>query len=137
MDREVVETKLESLRGCVQRIIAKTPTTPEQLALDADLQDIIALNLQRAVQLCVDLATHIIAETDAPAPSTMAENFQLLQDLKIINPQLAQRLRKAVGFRNIAVHSYRQIDWDIVFRICRENVNDFIDFAKAIAVRLE
>ncbi|HWV46365.1 MAG TPA: hypothetical protein VN039_10185 [Nitrospira sp.] len=45
MDRDLVETKLESLRRCVQRIAEKTPSSVDQLIRDPDAQDIIALNL--------------------------------------------------------------------------------------------
>ena len=43
MDRNVVEAKLESLRRCVERIAAKTPSSADPLAQNQDLQDIIAL----------------------------------------------------------------------------------------------
>jgi uncharacterized protein YutE (UPF0331/DUF86 family) len=99
MDRSLVEAKLESLRRCVERIAAKTPSSADQLAQNPDLQDIIALNLQRAVQLSVDLATHLIAETDARPPSTMTENFEVLKNLQLISPALSERMTKAVGFR--------------------------------------
>ncbi|MEX5215114.1 MAG: DUF86 domain-containing protein [Nitrospiraceae bacterium] len=137
MDRELVEAKLESLRRCIERITTKAPASAESLARDPDLQDIIALNLQRAVQLCVDLAAHVIADTQARVPSTMADNFDILRDLKIISSTLADRMTKAVGFRNIAVHSYQDIDWAIVFQICRNNLNDFQQFAQAVTARLE
>ena len=68
----------ESLRRCIDRIADKTPSSVDQLLRDPDIQDIIALNLQRAVQLSVDIASHLIAETDAVPPSTMAENFAIL-----------------------------------------------------------
>jgi uncharacterized protein YutE (UPF0331/DUF86 family) len=96
----------------------------------------MALNLQHAVRLCVDVASHIIAETEARPPSTMAENFDILKQLNIISPALALRMIKAVGFRNIAVHSYQNIDWGIVFQICRHHLGDFKEFAQAIAHRL-
>lgn len=136
MDRTVIEAKLESLRRCVERIASKTPSSADQLAQNPDLQDIIALNLQRAVQLSVDLAAHLIAETDAPPPSTMGENFEILRKLQIIGPALAERMTKAVGFRNIAVHSYQAIDWNIVFQICRHHLDDFRQFAQAVTLRL-
>ncbi len=94
MDRNLVEAKLESLRRCVERIAAKTPSTADQLAQNPDLQDIIALNLQRAVQLSVDLASHLIAETDARPPSTMAENFEVLKNLQFITPALSERMAR-------------------------------------------
>lgn len=137
MDRDLIEAKLESLRRCVERIAAKIPPSADQLTRDLDLQDIIALNLQRAVQLCVDLAAHVIADTDARPPSTMAENFEILQDLKILKPTLAERMTKSVGFRNIAVHSYQLIDWNIVYQICRHRLDDFKHFAEAVSLRIK
>lgn len=137
MDRDLIESKLESLRRCVERIAAKTPASLDQLQSDLDLQDVITLNLQRAVQLSVDLAAHVIADTDVRPPSTMAENFSILKDLSIITPALAERMTKAVGFRNIAVHTYQHIDWNIVYQICRHHLDDFRQFAKAVAHRVQ
>ena len=137
MDRDLVETKLESLRRCVERIARKTPSSVDQLVHDLDVQDIIALNLQRAVQLSVDVAAHLIADTDAAPPSTMAENFEILQKLQIIDSVLAERLTKAVGFRNIAVHSYQAINWNVVYQICRHHLDDFRQFTKAVVHHLQ
>ncbi|MCS6303949.1 MAG: DUF86 domain-containing protein [Nitrospira sp.] len=137
MDRDLVETKLESLRRCIERITGKTPSSVDQLVRDPDAQDIIALNLQRAVQLSVDVAAHLIAETDAVPPSTMAENFEILRKLQIIEPTLAERLTKAVGFRNVAVHSYQAINWNVVYQICRHHLDDFRQFAKAVVHHLQ
>jgi uncharacterized protein YutE (UPF0331/DUF86 family) len=137
MDRDLVEAKLESLRRCVERIDGKTPFSVDQLIRDPDIQDIIALNLQRAVQLSVDLAAHLIAETDASPPATMAENFEVLRKLQIIDSALAERMAKSVGFRNIAVHSYQAINWTVVYQICRHHLDDFRQFAKAVAHRLQ
>jgi uncharacterized protein YutE (UPF0331/DUF86 family) len=137
MDRDLVETKLESLRRCVDRIADKTPPSVDQLLRDPDIQDIIALNLQRAVQLSVDVASHLIAETDAAPPSTMAENFEVLQKLQLIKPALAKRLTKAVGFRNIAVHSYQAINWNVVYQICTHHLDEFRQFAKAVVHHLQ
>lgn len=54
MDREVIEQKLKSLRRCLRRIETKCPTDVATLVTDIDLQDIVALNLSRAVQICVE-----------------------------------------------------------------------------------
>ncbi|WP_018860828.1 MULTISPECIES: hypothetical protein [unclassified Thioalkalivibrio] len=49
MDPRVVEQKLETLRYCVNRVNQRCSATAEELARDPDTQDIIALNLSRAV----------------------------------------------------------------------------------------
>lgn len=132
MDREVIEQKIESLRRCVDRVNRKTPATAAILANDPDAQDILTLNLTRAVQLCVDIGAHLIAMQDKPAPDTMGQTFDVLADAGIITTELAVRLKKAVGFRNIAVHNYEAIDWEIVHAIATRHVNDFAAFAAAV-----
>ena len=77
MDTDVIKAKLVSLQRCMERIRQKTPANAQQLAEDFDLQDILILNLQRAVQISIDIATSILADSPA-VPSTMAEAFLLL-----------------------------------------------------------
>jgi uncharacterized protein YutE (UPF0331/DUF86 family) len=136
MDREVIEQKLESLRRCLQRVAEKCPSDPATLGRDPDLQDIVTLNLTRAVQLCVDLGAHLIADLDVPPPDTMGQTFDALARAGVISERLALQLKKAVGFRNIAVHHYEEIDWTIVHRIALHHLNDFTEFAKVIASQL-
>jgi uncharacterized protein YutE (UPF0331/DUF86 family) len=132
MDRRVIADKLERLRRCMQRIEHKRPPTLATLAADVDLQDILSVNLERAVLLCVDIAAHIIASREVPAPTTMAAAFDALHALHVLSPDLANSMKKAVGFRNIVVHNYQEIDWGIVFNICHHKLDDFRAFAQAI-----
>ncbi|MDN5924472.1 MAG: DUF86 domain-containing protein [Xanthomonadales bacterium] len=128
----VLERKLDSLHRCLERIKTKCPADVEALAHDADLQDILVLNLSRAVQLCVDMATHTLAETGAPIPETMGSTFDQLANHHMLDAALAERLRKAVGFRNIAVHNYEAINWAIVYTIATEQLEDFRRFAQVM-----
>jgi uncharacterized protein YutE (UPF0331/DUF86 family) len=136
MDRDLILVKLESLRRCIQRVSDKCPVNAETLVNDFDLQDILALNLSRAVQLSVDIGTHFVAELGVPPPDTMGQTFDVLSQAGLIEAGLASRLKKAVGFRNIAVHNYEAINWTIVHSIARNHLGDFIDFAKVIASKL-
>lgn len=135
MDREVIEQKLDSLQRCLRRIRDKCPADAKTLERDPDLQDIITLNLTRAIQLCVDIGAHRIAGMDIPPPDTMGFTFDALAQAGVIPANLAAQLKKAVGFRNVAVHNYTNIDWIIVHTIARHHLRDFTEFAKAIAAK--
>jgi uncharacterized protein YutE (UPF0331/DUF86 family) len=137
MDREIIGEKLEALRFCVQRLRTKCPEEAEALQHDADIQDIVAMNLARAVQLCVDIATHIVADSSAPAPNTMAESFGVLRQLGYLSEEITNNMKKAVGFRNIAVHAYDNIDWHVVHEICSHRLTDFEQFAAAIQLVMD
>lgn len=137
MDKDVVAQKLESLRRCLQRLALKCPSDPQVLVADLDLQDIVALNLSRAVQISVDIGAHLIAGLEVPPPDTMGQTFDVLAQAGVLNPELAGNLKKSVGFRNIAVHNYERINWLVVHNIVQHHLVDFIDFATIIGAKLD
>jgi len=58
--------------------------------------------------------------------------IERLAELRIISPRVATSLQKAVAFRNILVHNYTNINWDIVANILTSHLTDFVQFAQAI-----
>lgn len=133
MDRTVIERKLDSLRRCLQRVEERCPASPEALAEDVDAQDIVSLNLTRAVQLCVDLGAHLLTDLGGPPPESMGATFSNLSRAGVLPQDIATRLRRAVGFRNLAVHNYDEIDWRIVHAIATTHADDFRVFARHIS----
>ncbi len=137
MDKRLIENKLESLRKCMSRVEKKRPSSPDELHNNLDLQDIISVNLERAVQLCVDIGAHLISLSEFDAPTSLGETFEILEKMDVISSPTSIQLKKAVGFRNIAVHAYQKIDWNIVYYISQEGLNDFKTFAKEISIYLD
>ena len=132
MNSIVIKTKLESLRKCLDRIESKKPETLDDLLQDIDIQDIIALNLERSVQLCVDIANHILSSLDDAPAMSMAESFERLSEKRIIPNGLAQNLKRAVGFRNLSVHAYDKIDWQLVWNILEGDLIDLVRFLECV-----
>ncbi|MDG1172705.1 MAG: DUF86 domain-containing protein [Opitutales bacterium] len=128
----VIKTKLESLRKCLNRIESKKPKTLDDLLQDIDAQDILALNLERSVQLCVDIANHILSSLDDVPAMSMGESFERLSEKKIIPKELADNLKKAVGFRNLSVHAYDKIDWQLVWYILVGDLKDLVRFLECV-----
>jgi uncharacterized protein YutE (UPF0331/DUF86 family) len=137
MDRQVIERKLEVLRRCMLRLRDRRPASVAELAASPDLQDVLVLNLSRAVQVSVDIGAHLLSRSQQPVPATMGETFARLADAAVIDAELAERLRRAVGFRNIAVHNYEAIDWAIVHALAGEPLQDFERFAGAVLAHLD
>ena len=132
MDRDVVTAKLESLRHCVERVRTRTPASVEELSSCYDAQVIICLNLERAVQACVDIAAHIVSDTECTVPDSMAGTFDALERQGVLSRDLTERMRRAVGFRNISVGAYQTLDWEIVYSIATERLGDFVEYGLAI-----
>jgi uncharacterized protein YutE (UPF0331/DUF86 family) len=87
--------------------------------------------------LCVDIAAHVIADSEIPPPETMGQASDALANAGVVEVALASRLKKAVGFRNIAIHNYEIIDWKIVHSIAQNHLSDFSDFANIIGARVD
>ena len=137
MDRIMVEEKLESLRICVSRIQEKTPASAQALKQDLDRQDILVLNLTRAVQICVDIASHLLSESHLTTPITMAQSFSGLQELGVIGSATSEAMQQAVGFRNLAVHQYEAVDWEIVWDICISGPDELRGFCAEVREYLQ
>jgi uncharacterized protein YutE (UPF0331/DUF86 family) len=136
MDRDIIMRKLDSLARCINRIEEKRPDSLETLIDNVDIQDILSINLERAVQVSVDIGAHIIADLSAPPPKTMGEVFSILSTEQIIPDEVGVALRKAVGFRNLSVHAYDQVDWERVFDIVHHRLDHFREYAAAISHHL-
>ena len=64
--------------------------------------------------------------------STMAETFLALSRHGLLDSQLASRLAKTVGFRNIAVHEYNTLDMNILYSIITKEIGCFYEFADTV-----
>ena len=132
MDKIVLEKKIDSILRCLNWIEGRLPKTETKFFNDYDAQDVVILNLTRAVQLSVDIATHILSSTQAFIPPTMADAFVALERTDIITAEIADKMKRAVGYRNVAVHAYDDINLSITYEIAQKHLGDFKQFIQQI-----
>jgi uncharacterized protein YutE (UPF0331/DUF86 family) len=86
-------------------------------------------------QLVLDgLADHIATlHADWRRPRDERDALLLLTERAIIEPELADRLLKAKGFRNVLVHEYVELDPDLLYAHLRDDVGDLWEFARGVA----
>jgi uncharacterized protein YutE (UPF0331/DUF86 family) len=65
-------------------------------------------------------------------PQESREAFDLLVQADRLDADLADRLKRMVGFRNVAVHDYTQINLDIVRAIVEGRMNDLTSFSEGV-----
>lgn len=63
-----------------------------------------------AIEACIDAAHHVVADRGLGVPATNAAAFRSLADAQLLDQALATRLAGAVGFRNVLVHGYAEVD---------------------------
>lgn len=129
--QEIILSKISSTENCLKRINEKIKE-PDFSFNDYDYQDIIVLNLQRACQQSIDLAMFITAELKLGIPNSSQEAFNKLFEKGIISKETFENMKNMVGFRNIAVHQYQKINYDIVENVVRNRLNDFYKYNKEL-----
>jgi uncharacterized protein YutE (UPF0331/DUF86 family) len=65
-------------------------------------------------------------------PEKVRDNFSILRKKGVVDPELASKMEKMTGFRNIAVHNYQALDLDILKSILSNNLKDLEDFSSAL-----
>ena len=130
-NKAVVLNKFETIEKCINRINEEYEGSPGNLQ-DYRKMDMIVLNLQRACEAVLDLAMYIVSTRKLGLPQNKREAFALLEENKIINSDMSKNMQGMVGFRNIAVHNYKEIDEDILRDVIENHLTDLLDFARII-----
>jgi uncharacterized protein YutE (UPF0331/DUF86 family) len=131
MINDVILNKVSVVERCLKRIQEEYENNPKHLE-NYTKQDSIVLNLQRACEASIDLAMHIVAQKKLGLPQTSRDAFTLLEQHGIISSSLSQKMKAMVGFRNIAVHDYQELNLTILQKILDNHLTDFTEFTKAI-----
>lgn len=89
-------------------------------------------SLQEAIEACLDIGSHIIAEQGFRRPEDYKEIFRVLEENGIIDHVLSEKLQEMAQFRNLLVHRYGQIDTRRIYIIMSDDLKDIQEFAKSI-----
>ena len=129
--QEIILSKIYSIENCIKRIDKKVEEVDFSLD-NYDYQDIVVLNLQRACQQSIDLAMFITSELELGIPRSSSDAFQKLLEKSIISVETYENMKSMIGFRNISVHEYQKINYDIVEYVIKNRLPDFKNYNKEL-----
>jgi uncharacterized protein YutE (UPF0331/DUF86 family) len=133
---DVLLNKAAIIERCIARAREEYAKDPAGFAVDFTRQDAAVLNIQRACEAALDMGQYLIRRERLGVPQSMRDVFALLATGGWIDPALAEKLKKMVGFRNIAVHQYQALLVPITIAVITRNLDDLLEFS-AIVVRRE
>jgi uncharacterized protein YutE (UPF0331/DUF86 family) len=137
VDENVIAAKLAELADRVARVRSHRPADADALAEDRDAFDLVAFNLMLAVQACVDVAAHLIADEGWAPAADLADCFQRLQEHRVVSRDTAEALARATGLRNVVAHVYAHADPRLVFRAASSGLDDLDRFSHEVAAWLK
>lgn len=130
-NKAVIINKFETIEKCINRINEEYQNDSKNLE-DYRKVDMIVLNLQRACEAVLDLSMYIVSNRKLGLPQNKREAFKLLEENNIIDNNTCKNMQGMVGFRNIAVHDYKEINQEILQDVIENHLNDLMDFARII-----
>jgi len=123
--------KAQMIRRCVQRAREEYAAAGD-FRTDFTRQDAAILNVERACQGAIAMANRVVALRDLGTPNSSAETFNVLATAGVLSNELADAMRRMVGFRNIAVHAYHELDIAIVERVIRSDLTGLLKVADVL-----
>jgi uncharacterized protein YutE (UPF0331/DUF86 family) len=137
VDRALLARQLATVRDAVARIRVMLPSSREAFEADRTAREVVVLNLFVAIQACLDLAAHWLADEGWDVPQRYGEIFLALADHGVIARPLALRLVGAAGLRNLVAHQYGALEWARVYATASSSdLDDLEAFCAALAVKV-
>jgi len=133
VDRTLLAKSIADIRDAVLRIREVLPSEEARFASDRTAREVVVLNLFVAVQQCLTLAAHRLADAGRSVPSGYRDLFHALAQTGVLPPDLATRLAAAAGLRNLIAHRYGVLDWKRIFAIATTGLDDLLAFCDALA----
>jgi uncharacterized protein YutE (UPF0331/DUF86 family) len=136
-NRDVVIERLSRLRSLLDEMRAIGVPAPAQLRTD----HVTRYALERLVTLIVDAATalnsHVASRTLDRVATTYAETFDLAAEAGVIDEALASRIRGSAKLRNLLVHDYAEIDYELLAASLQQVLHDYDQYVRQVARWLE
>jgi uncharacterized protein YutE (UPF0331/DUF86 family) len=135
MADDVLINKAATIERSVRRAREEYAADPTGFTTNFTRQDAAILNIQRACEAALDMGQHLIRRERLGVPQGARDVFALLARGDWISAELAEALKRMVGFRNIAVHDYESLQLPITIRIIETHLDEFLDFTRAVLLK--
>jgi uncharacterized protein YutE (UPF0331/DUF86 family) len=132
VDKTLLLRKLAELEEYFVQIGEYSNISVDRYSKNWKTQRIVERTLQMMIEICVDIASHIVSDEGFRVPKSYADAFKVLHEKNIIKKDLFDRMELMAKFRNLLVHQYDRIDSGIVVKILNTHLDDFSDYKKAI-----
>ena len=133
-DADLVAKKLAYVETCLREL--NELAHPELIERDLREERFVSHTLQIAIQAALDIASHIVSDEHLGEPENNRRLFELLVENGWVSRELAEPLARMVGFRNVLVHGYQDVDKAIVRDVVENRLNDLGAFVAAIRNRM-
>jgi uncharacterized protein YutE (UPF0331/DUF86 family) len=133
VDRDVLSSRLSALEGYLAELRPFCQRSREEFVREPALHHLAERFLHLACECVLDIAQHLISDQGYRQPANYKDAIEVLREEGVLDAGLAERLKRWMGFRNLLVHIYLEIDHGKSYDAIREDLGDLQEFAAVMA----
>jgi uncharacterized protein YutE (UPF0331/DUF86 family) len=137
VDQQKLSSRLSALESYLAELRSFRDTSREQFLTEPALHHLAERYLHLACEAVLDIAQHVIADQGYAQATTYKNAIEVLHDEAVIDQDRSDRLKRWMGFRNVLVHLYLEVDHGRVYDAIREDLGDLEEFAAQISRRFQ
>lgn len=131
-NHSVVENKITFALKNLEILEGYKKYSREEIEDNIDVRGAIERYLYLAAQASIDACDAFISLKDFRKPTSLREGFEILGEKGVISGDLQKKMIAMTGFRNIIAHGYDKIDYDRVYNVLQNHLNDIKNFVLVI-----
>jgi uncharacterized protein YutE (UPF0331/DUF86 family) len=131
----IISKELAHLQQRVAELRQWPVTGVEALEGNSLLRSAVERHLQVCCGIMVDVTERILAVRGLPPAETAAENFRVLEQMKVVRS--AETYSRMIQFRNFVIHRYESVDSAVLCDIVKNRLDDFARFTMEISAFTE
>ena len=135
IDRDLITRKEKNIQEYLGKLEPLLASEARQIIDDEIKLHAIERLFQLTVDTAIDINTHIITELNFIVPDDYYSTFITLGENKVLSPELARKIARSVGLRNMIIHKYGEVDIKRMVDEIKANIGDYIEYKKQVKYR--
>jgi uncharacterized protein YutE (UPF0331/DUF86 family) len=133
VDQLKLSSRLSALESYLAELRSFRAYPREQFVEEPALHHLAERYLHLACEAVLDISQHVIADQGYTQATSYRNAVEVLQGEGMIDRDLSKRLKRWMGFRNVLVHLYLEIDHGRVYDAIQEDLGDLEGFVAVMA----
>lgn len=132
VDKQLILRKLSQMDEYLGQLRGFSDIDVKGYANNWKTQRIVERTLQMLIEICVDIANHLVSDEKLRTPESYTDVFFVLGEAGILFDEMVATMQDMAKFRNVVVHSYDKVDAALVVHLLKQRLGDFDAFRAQI-----
>ena len=131
--RDVILKRLNKLDEYLQVLYDLQKYSMEEFLSNPEHYGSVERFLHMAIETTIDIGSHIVSSLGLGEVNWYSDIAAIMEEKGYISVELREKWIRIVGFRNILVHQYLEVDRKIVYDVLQNKLGDLEELKKVFA----